>query len=313
MNKARRTVAVSVLALAVFGALLWFGDANRVVALIVRFDLIYLIWFGLVLLAHEFVRGLLWRYLLGSLSIRVPLGTQIFAFAAGEAAKVVPTGAYLQNYVIQRVRGADFGRSSAATTVIIVSEIVVALVGVLILGEGSWSGALRLALLAATVATIAGVWTIARAPRQHVAVRWIPRSRRLRGVIVELARFRIATAELVRPRIVAETLALSAAYVLLAGACLYLVIAAMHIGGVTFWQVIAVNCFGLAFYVVLGSLEAADVAVLVGIGVSKSAAVSAILVNRVLSVGATLIMAAIVMYVLRDTWRAMFSPSGRRS
>src|SRR5437867_1499072 len=100
MKKTLNTLIFSLLALAVLAALLWFGDVNRVIAVIDRFQRIYFLWFGLLLLAHEGVRGALWVFLLRSLAIRVPLRTQVFAFAAGETAKFVPTGAYFQNYLL---------------------------------------------------------------------------------------------------------------------------------------------------------------------------------------------------------------------
>jgi hypothetical protein len=101
------------------------------------------------------------------------------------------------------------------------------------------------------------------------------------------------------------TLLLSFAYVLISGAALYEVVRALSIGGVSLWQAVGVNSFGLAFYVILGSLEAADVGAFVGIGISKSAAVSAVLVNRGLGIGVTLALSLIVMALLHDEWRAL--------
>lgn len=88
---------------------------------------------------------------------------------------------------------------------------------------------------------------------------------------------------------------------------------ALAVGGVSFWQAVSVNCFGLAFYVVLGSLEAADAGALIGIGVSKSAAVSAILVSRALTVGVTVAISALVLIALHDQWPAILHPRHERS
>jgi hypothetical protein len=139
MKKSLRVVLLFLLSLAVIGALLWFGDIKKVGALIEHFQRIYFLWFLLLMLAHEALRTALWVYLLRALCLDVPLRTAVFAFAAGEAAKFVPTGAYFQNYLLQRSRDVDFGRSSAATTYIIVSEIAAALALVAIIGLGPWT------------------------------------------------------------------------------------------------------------------------------------------------------------------------------
>ena len=148
MKKPLRIVLLFLLSLAVIGALLWFGDIKRVGALIEHFQRIFFLWFLLLMLAHEALRTALWVYLLRALAIDVPLRTAVFAFAAGEAAKFVPTGAYFQNYLLQRSRGVDFGRSSAATTYIIVSEIAAALATLAIIGLGPWTIWLRPLILA---------------------------------------------------------------------------------------------------------------------------------------------------------------------
>jgi uncharacterized membrane protein YbhN (UPF0104 family) len=304
-KKVLRTLVFTLLTLAVLAALLWFGDVHRVLAEIGRFQLIYLLWFVLVLIAHEAVRGLLWYLLVQVLAPRVPLRTRLFAFAAGEAIRFLPTGTYVQNYVMQRSQKEDFGHSSAATTTVVVAEIVAGLLGVVVLGVGIWSGGLRIGIVVVAALVPAAVWAVRRVPHVAHVPRRLLRYRRVRQVIEEIRRFRIGAAELAHPRIIAVTLLLSILYVGLAGVDLYLVIVALGIGGISLWQAIAVSCFGLAFYVVLGSLEAADVGVLIGLGVSKSAAVSAILVNRALSIGATAILALVVMAVLFDEWRAV--------
>src|SRR2546429_113741 len=123
----------------------------------------------------------------------------------------------------------------------------------------------------------------------------------------------------VRPRMVAGTLLLSSAYVITAGATLYIVfpaigVPASGVGSVSFGQALAAYCFGLAFYLILGSLEAASVAAFIVVGVSKSAAVTAIVINRGLTLGGTLVLALVAMAVLYDEFRAVLWPTedGRR-
>jgi uncharacterized membrane protein YbhN (UPF0104 family) len=138
------------------------------------------------------------------------------------------------------------------------------------------------------------------------------RHKYLRNALEEFRRFRAGTAELANPPILGLTFLLSTVYMLLGGASLYLVIRALGIHGVSFGDAVAVNCFGLAFYMVLGSLEAADVGALIGFGVGKGAAVSAILVNRAFNIAGTVVIGIIVMIYLRDQWHAVRLGAGQR-
>jgi hypothetical protein len=305
IKKLARGVLLTLLTVAVLAALIWYGDAPKVAALVGRFQPDYVLWFLLLTLAFEAVRWTLWHFLNECLAIRVPLRTQLFALAAGETAKFLPTGVYLQNFILQRSTGTDFGRSSAATTAMILAEIVVALLGVATLGIGAWTGWLRLAIVIGAIIAVLLVKLDLRVPRRERNQRLVTHQRIIDRVLEELRRFRAGAAALLRPDIMGITLLLTALYEIIGGACLYLVVRGLGIDGVSFWQAVAVNCFGLAFYVILGSLEAAEVGAFVGIGVSKTAAVSAILVNRALNVIATLILSAIVMGILRKEWRTL--------
>jgi MFS family permease len=300
-----RALLLPLLAIGVLGALLWFGDAPRVISFSERFQRVYLIWFLCSMVAHEAVRALLWLFLLRVLAIRAPIRTQIFAFAVAEAFKAVPAGAYVENYLLQRSQGSSFGRSSAATTFMILGEIISALVGVIVLGLGSWSQWLRLAIGILVVVVVIVVLTMVVVPRARRFSDWICTHRIVVRVLEEVRRFRSAAAILMRPPIIAISLLLCALYVLLDALNLYIVVRALGITGLSFGQVVAVACFGLAFYVILASLEAADVGALIGLGLSKSLAVSAILVYRALSICTTVLLAAVVMILFHNEWSAL--------
>ncbi|HWE60868.1 MAG TPA: lysylphosphatidylglycerol synthase domain-containing protein, partial [Chloroflexota bacterium] len=218
LKKLVRSFLLTLLMLAVLGALLWFGNAHKVITVIARFKHIYLLWFVLLLLAQEVLRWLLWTFLLQALGTRVPPRIQLLAFAAGEAAKFLPTGAYLQNYLLQRATGTDFGRSSAATTFMIVGEIAAALLGFVILGVGAWSTWLRVAILVAAI--IAGylIRIYLVAPHTTRIPRWMRGHSLLVQAFGELERFRAGAAALTDWRIVGITMGLCAMYVLTSGA-----------------------------------------------------------------------------------------------
>jgi len=96
-----------ILSVALIVALLAFADVKKVIALIEGFQKIYLLWFLLLMVAYEIVRGTQWYFLLRALDIRVPVRTQIFAFAGGEVTKSMPIGNYFQNYLLQQSKGSE--------------------------------------------------------------------------------------------------------------------------------------------------------------------------------------------------------------
>jgi len=98
-----------ILSVALIVALLAFADIKKVAAVLSSFQKIYLLWFFLLMVVYEVVRGAQWHFLLKSMDIRVPLRTQIFAFAAGEVTKSMPIGNYFQNYLLQQSKGTDCG------------------------------------------------------------------------------------------------------------------------------------------------------------------------------------------------------------
>jgi hypothetical protein len=60
------------------------------------------------------------------MGIQAPLRIQVFSFLGGEVTAFLPAGTYFRNYLLGRSSGAEFGLSSAATTVSLVSEIFLA-------------------------------------------------------------------------------------------------------------------------------------------------------------------------------------------
>lgn len=300
-----RGVVLTVVMLLVVVALLWFGGFQQIGHQIQHFQRVYIAWLVLLTVAYEVVRGVLWHGLIRCLEGGVTVKAEIFAFAAGEAVKFLPTGAYVQNYILQQSADADFGHSSAATTAMIVAEIVVSLLGVAILGVGGWSAGLRIAIPVLGLAAILLGRRYLGATHSGRVPDWAARYKALRWVAKEYTHFRTGAAALTHPRILVFAFTLTVGSLILSGAALYLVLRGLGVSGISVTQAIGVNCFGLAFYVVLGSLEAADVGVLVGLGVGKSAAVSAVLVNRVLGIGVTIAMAAVVMAMLRGEWRPL--------
>lgn len=308
----------SVLSIAIIAALLGFGDIHKVVRSMVSFPRVYLLWFLLLMVAYEAVRCVQWHFLLGSLSVRIPPRTQIFAFLTGEVAKSVPIGNYFQNYLLQRSNGADFGLTSAATTFVVLIETGVSLIGVVVLGVGSWTGWLRPVILVGLLVTALIVWAFTALHRAGRAPQWMQRHKVWRMILSELRQFREGSKQILHPRVMLIASLLGAVYLIIAGAALYLVARGLGIH-ISFTGALAVYFFSLAFSLIfplpvdIGVLEVSGVGAFLALGVDKPPAVGAMLINRVLSFGSALVIAFVGAVLLRDELRrAMRERPGRQ-
>jgi uncharacterized protein (TIRG00374 family) len=305
-----KVVIPVVLSAAVLVGLLFFGNIRQVIRLMEGFAHLYLLWFVILMVVYEVVRGVQWHYLLQSMDIRVPLRAQIFAYAVGEVTKSIPVGNYFQNYVLQEAEGTDFARSSAATTFIILIEVFVSLMGVAIIGLGAWSSWLRPVILIGLpvfgfIAWAAHAWHVhPRTPQ------WVKEHKTLLQALKAFKKFREGAAVLFRPHVVGMAVLLGAIYVIVGASALYLVIRGLGIDGVSLWQVWAVYFFSLAFSLIIplpmdiGATEISGVGAFLALGMSKGDAVGAMLVNRALSLGSAIVIALVLMMILHDQFRA---------
>src|SRR5918911_5146528 len=284
-----KVVIPVILSFAVLAGLLFFGNVGQVIRLMEGFAHLYLLWFVLLMLVYEVVRGVQWHYLLQSMDIRVPLRSQIFAYAVGEVTKSIPVGNYFQNYVLQEAEGTDFARSSAATTFIILIEVFVSLMGVGIIGLGAWSSWLRPVILIGLpvfgfIAWAAHAWHVhPRTPQ------WVKEHKSLLQALNAFKTFREGAGALFRPHVVGIAVLLGGIYVIVGASALYLVVRGLGIGGVSLWQGGGAYFLRLAFLLVfpvpmdIGATEISGVGALLALGMSKGDAVGAMLVNRALS------------------------------
>ncbi|MBF6592481.1 MAG: flippase-like domain-containing protein [Ktedonobacterales bacterium] len=300
-----KVIIFVVLGVSVIAALLAFGDIRRVLRLMASFPRIFLLWYFLLMVAYEVVRGVQWHLLLKALDIRVPLRIQIFAYLSSEVAKAVPIGNYFENYILERAEGTDVGRSSAATTLSVLIEVGTSLVDLVLIGLGSWSGWLRPVIVLGTLAFGLGAWGVHRFHRARGLPRWILEHRLARTAAEELRRFREGVIDLLHPRVLATAIALGTVYLLLGGSALYLVIHGLGLH-VSLWQAWAVYFFSLAFSLIfplpvdIGVLEVSATGALLAEGVSRTPAVGVVLINRVLSLASSLLIAVIGLAYLHE-------------
>ncbi|HEX7341753.1 MAG TPA: lysylphosphatidylglycerol synthase domain-containing protein [Rhodanobacteraceae bacterium] len=89
--------------------------------------------------AYLVLKGLQLHLLLNDLDAHPGWRRFALAFAVGELALTFPLGVFAQNWVLAGNRSMHFGRSSAATVVMLVMEVVVALLWLAVAGVPGWT------------------------------------------------------------------------------------------------------------------------------------------------------------------------------
>ena len=300
----RPSVVIPVLFTAgIVAALLALTDIRQVIALMASFQRLYLLYFLLLMVAYEVVRAVQWAYLLHAQRSKTPLRTQIFAFSVSEVTKALPIGNYVQNYLLQEAEGEDFGRTSAVTTLIIFIEVGVSLLGVVILGDGSWTTWLRIVIPIGALLFAGIAWLLLHLHSRHDAPAWVTRHKSLRTALEEFHRFRDGARDILHPRTLAVASALGALYLTIAAFALYIVTLGLSIP-VPVTGALSAYYFSLAIGLIfplpvdIGILEISMLGAFVALGVSRNAALGASLVNRILSILASLIIALVAVAFL---------------
>src|SRR2546429_2922978 len=174
MTKVLRPAVVGPLLLSatLLAALLTVGNVATIGGLLRHVHVAALLAIVLVLLGYEAAKAGQWLVLLHGLHIRAPRRVQVFTYLVGEPTRVLPIGNFAENYLLLRAAGTAFGLSSAATMTSVLMEVGAALLGLVLLGLGSW-GWLRPLIVLGLAVFVLGVWTAAHLRRTRRLPTWV--------------------------------------------------------------------------------------------------------------------------------------------
>jgi hypothetical protein len=308
-----RIILPGVVSLAIIGGLLAFANVEKLADLIAGLRPGYLAVAVLFMLAYNAVRSAQWFYLVDQLGIVAPRRAEALAYVGGALTKYLPGGSYFQNYLLYETSGVDPALSSVATTLIVLTEPVVALLFVFALGIDDWAWlrwligiGLPLALLFA-----AGVYLVIESERQP---RWLTDRGLYQVLADELVRFRDGLARMAHPGILFTQSLFSVGFVVLEGAALYMVALALRIDRLSLTAALAAYCFSVAVALVvpiftdLGTLEAGGVAALITMGVTRHGAVGIMVLDRTLIIAVAMALAVTFGIVWRDVLGVALQP-----
>lgn len=309
------------LIVAAIALLFSFGNPARILATMESFNRVDLIWIFLLTVTYEGIRFIQWWYLLRHEGIHVSLKAQIFSFAGGEATRFMPIGNYFENYLLTAAEGVDFGFSSAVTTMTVLLEVAVSLTGLVILGLGSWWWVRPVIVIGVALAAVAA-WLFYKFHGTLDAPAGVRRNKRAHkaweNIARELRQFARGTKKILHWRTLLISYLLAAAYLVTAGGILYLILAGIGWGTTPFGEVLAVYFFSLAFGLIFplpvdfGVTELSGVGAFLVAGVDKNVAISAMLINRVLTLGFSVVIGVIVCLLIRDEFRKALHARGAR-
>ncbi len=318
-----------VLGIALLAALLAFAGVQQALQLITHFKVVYLIYFFLLMAGYEVVRCWQWHYMLDKLNIQVPVRTQVFSYAIGEFTKNLPIGNFVPDYVLTRSKGTDFGLASSATLLISVLEVAISLAGIVMIGIDGWQW-IRPVILIGTFLFALLAWAFYRwhhaphpadTPHGH-APTWARKPlgwKWVQNAMGELRQFVQGEATLLHPQVLAVCSLACAAYLVLAGLALYVVILGLGLSGITWYEALSASFFSLAVSTIiplpvdLGSTEVSGASALYAMGLSAAGAVSALLLYRFLNLVTQIFVAALASIALPDEFRAMIHAGTNQS
>ena len=249
------------------------------------------------------LKGFLWHYFMNVIQISISWRQLVLAFAVGEIAVSLPAGIYAQNYVLRRVAGADFSRSSAATTALLAGEATISMVVLAIFGIPGWDW-LRPAIIglfavsAVVVAILLGVRQV-----RDLAGRLL-RMGPLRTIGPEFLEMVESARMLLTPRVALHSIPVIAAYLLELVAAFYLVAHGVGVTALTFLQATTVYLFALAVVLVspisshLGVVEAGGLGAMHAWGYSSTEGIAALLGFRLVWTGAVWLVCIPVVVLL---------------
>ncbi|MDA8094725.1 MAG: lysylphosphatidylglycerol synthase domain-containing protein [Betaproteobacteria bacterium] len=242
-----------VFALALFAFVLSMSDLPRVLGRLRRLQASAIL--GAVALAWAYwaLKAVQLKWLLGRLGIGLSWRSLLRAYAVGELGVTLPTGVYMQNYVLRRQHGEDFARSAAATTASTLSETALVALLLFWLKIPGWQW-MRPALAGLTLLSLLlGAAVFHGYPR--IASLWRGRDGSFLARLAQgFARMSEALRALSSPVVVVSTLPLSSAYLAALVGAFRLLAHGVGLAGVTFAQAATIYGVSLGAALLLGGV-----------------------------------------------------------
>jgi uncharacterized membrane protein YbhN (UPF0104 family) len=281
-------------------------------------SLIPAIFLVLVYLVAKLVQ---WKIYLARLQLRPGWKELLVPYAGGEIGNSLPLGVYIENYLLKGELGSGIGRSAAATTWMLITEIIICLLALLVIGVPGWPWVRPVAAGLIVGMLLVGLFFFKTQIVRKWMRGWEPRRRWLRSVRDGTRQFLEGSGELFSWHTFVYGLPLTAIYLGAYATVLYVVgnVLIAPTGHPWSWrQAAAAYAFSLVIVLLapvlphLGTVEASGLGVLLMYGISRNLAVGGFLALRLLATGAIIVVCTLVLLLLhRQTGAVIRRLSGK--
>jgi uncharacterized membrane protein YbhN (UPF0104 family) len=257
----------------------------------------------LLMLLYLTVKAVQWRLYLARLGIRPGWQALLVPYAGGEMGNSLPMGVFVENYLLKGSLGSEIGRSSAATSWMLITEVAVCLIALLVVGVPGWPWLRPLVLAILLGMVLAGALLFQSRFASATLETWAKRSQRLHPLAEGAQQFLESGRQLFSWQTFVYGLPLTAIYLGAQVAALAIVGATLS-PGFGWHEALAAFAFSLGVVLVvpllphLGSVEASGLGVLLQFGLSKNLAVGSFLTLRLLATGTILLVGSVIMLLL---------------
>jgi hypothetical protein len=297
-----RVVLSVVFGLGLLAAVLALGNPARTWQLIMEIGWPTVLLVAVLTIPYLGCRFLVWRQLLAEEGVQLSWRPIIAAFSAGELAKSLPGGVYVEDYLLGRC-GVAIATSIIATTAVSALETMVAVPVVLGFGVPGWSWLTPTvaAVLAVYVVGLGAVWWVANPGSEDVRVH-------LPGPLMGVARGARTFLGSARPLLALRTLRDNLIPVVLSLAIValdvWLLGRGVGIHDFSFREAAVVYGFSTLILVLtpvptdLGTTEATGAGALLAFGATRPQAVATLLLLRVLLTGSTMLITGPILALM---------------
>lgn len=261
-----------------------------------------------------------WRVYLSRLGLKPSWPEVLVPYAGGEMGNSLPMGVYLENYLLKGSAGSGVGRSAAATTWMLITEIVICLVALLAFSVPAWSWVRPAAACILVGMLLVGFLFFRARFLRGWLDRWQPHRPWLQAIHQGVREFVEGSQALFSWRTFIYGLPLTAVYLGAQATTLY-VVGNVIIAPTEPWNwMVATTAFAFSLVIVLlvpflphvGSVEVSGLGVLLTYGISRSHAVGSFLALRVLSTGAIMLVCGLILLLLHREVGTTFRRLSRR-
>lgn len=292
------------------------GDLDKVVARLTRLPF-QVLWISLAAAAvYLACKAVQLKLMLTRIGVRIPAKPFWLAFAVGELTVTLPLGLFSQNWVLSASRRIHVGRSSAATVMMLLVEVVtvflfLAVVGVPGWGDVRWAAVALLVLFVLTLACVLLFENKLRKLAGRLRREWLAKAARAGIEMLDGLR------KLCTPMTITVSLVLAAIYLGALTVAFWLVGRGMDVHHLDYLTATTIYAFSLAVILIggglfsqIGTVELLGMVVARAWGIGYTDGLAMMLGFRIVWTGAIWLLC---LPIVASTWREMPSHGNRVS